>query len=159
MSAAGKKTGDVGAGRSRRRAARLLSGTVLAAACVVAGLTAAPALAVPGLGAAHARPGSGYHVSPVTQVSTCEGYNAEVEQAVGKPHYVYEAWIGCGGEGFARSTDGGLHFGKPITLPIQAAPTTRPPRSRRTGPCTCRTCVTTPCKTGGSPTSADVSSG
>src|SRR5262249_8079330 len=31
--------------------------------------------------------------------------------------YVYEAWIGCGGEGFARSTDGGLHFSKPIMLP------------------------------------------
>jgi hypothetical protein len=117
VSAVWKKTGDMGAGRSRRRAARLLTGTLLAAAWVVAGLTAAPALAVPGSGAAQARPGSGYGVSPVTQVSTCGGYNAEVEQAVGKPHYVYEAWIGCGGEGFARSTDGGLHFGKPITLP------------------------------------------
>jgi hypothetical protein len=27
------------------------------------------------------------------------------------------AWIGCGGEGFARSIDGGLHFQKAITLP------------------------------------------
>ena len=36
---------------------------------------------------------------------------------MGKPHFVYEAWIGCGGEGFARSTDSGLHFQKPITLP------------------------------------------
>jgi hypothetical protein len=74
-------------------------------------------LAAPAAKAAHAAPGSGYRVSPVIQVSTCGGYNAEVEQAVGKPHYVYEAWIGCGGEGFARSTDGGLHFQKPITLP------------------------------------------
>jgi hypothetical protein len=53
----------------------------------------------------------------VTEVSTCGVNNAEVEQAVGKPDYVYEAWIGCGGEGFARSTDGGLHFQNPITLP------------------------------------------
>jgi hypothetical protein len=35
----------------------------------------------------------------------------------GPPHYIYEAWIGCGGEGFARSSDGGAHFSKPITLP------------------------------------------
>src|SRR5436190_626978 len=35
----------------------------------------------------------------------------------GPPRYVYEAWIGCGGEGFARSVDGGAHFSKPITLP------------------------------------------
>lgn len=47
----------------------------------------------------------------------CAGPNAEVVQAVDKPHYVYESWIGCGGEGFARSVDGGLHFRKPITLP------------------------------------------
>jgi hypothetical protein len=54
----------------------------------------------------------------VTDVSSaCAGQNAEVEQAVARPHYVYEAWIGCGGEGFARSVDGGAHFSKPITLP------------------------------------------
>jgi hypothetical protein len=111
------KTGDLGAGRRHGRAATLLTGHLLAAACVIAGLAAPSALAAPAPGAAHARSSSGYGVSPVTQVSTCGGYNAEVEQAVGKPHYVYEAWIGCGGEGFARSTDGGLHFQKPITLP------------------------------------------
>jgi hypothetical protein len=49
--------------------------------------------------------------------SACAGQNAEVEQAVAPPDYVYEAWIGCGGEGFARSTDGGAHFSAPITLP------------------------------------------
>jgi len=54
----------------------------------------------------------------VTDVSSaCAGQNAEVEQAVAPPHYVYEAWIGCGGEGFARSVDGGAHFSTPITLP------------------------------------------
>jgi hypothetical protein len=55
---------------------------------------------------------------PVIDVSSaCAGQNAEVEQAVAPPHYVYEAWIGCGGEGFARSVDGGAHFSKPTTLP------------------------------------------
>jgi hypothetical protein len=57
-------------------------------------------------------------VSPVTEVSKgCTGQNAEVETATGAPHYVYDLWIGCGGIGFARSTDGGLHFGKPVTAP------------------------------------------
>src|SRR5215475_8611808 len=46
-------------------------------------------------------------VGPVLEVSRgCQGQNAEVEQAVDYP-YVYEVWIGCGGIGFARSTDGG----------------------------------------------------
>ncbi len=49
--------------------------------------------------------------------SACPGQNAEVEQAVAPPHYVYEAWIGCDGEGFARSVDGGRTFSAPITLP------------------------------------------
>ncbi|HSS09072.1 MAG TPA: exo-alpha-sialidase, partial [Acidimicrobiales bacterium] len=85
---------------------RLLAVTVLAGACAVLGL------AVPSAFAAS----SG--VGPVVDVSSaCAGQNAEVEQAVAPPHYVYEAWIGCGGEGFARSTDGGKTFGKPITLP------------------------------------------
>jgi len=111
------KTGDMGARRRHQRAAWLLTGQFLAAGCAIAGLTAPSAVASPAPRAAHARPGPGYGVSPVTEVSTCGGYNAEVEQAVDQPAYVYEAWIGCGGEGFARSTDGGLHFQKPITLP------------------------------------------
>lgn len=57
-------------------------------------------------------------ISPVSVVSAgCAGPNAEIVEATGRPDYVYEAWIGCGGEGFARSTDGGQHFQKPITLP------------------------------------------
>ncbi|HEV2372972.1 MAG TPA: sialidase family protein [Streptosporangiaceae bacterium] len=56
-------------------------------------------------------------VGPVTEVSRgCKGQNAEVEQAVALP-YVYEAWIGCGGIGFARSTNGGRSFGRPVTVP------------------------------------------
>src|SRR5258708_17233270 len=107
----------MGAGRRGRRGVRLRTADLLAAACVIVGLTAPSALAARASGAAHARPDRGYGVSPVTEVSTCGGYNAEVVQAVGKPSYIYETWIGCGGEGFARSTDGGLHFQKPITLP------------------------------------------
>src|SRR5215467_2580159 len=106
------------AGKRHRRVGlvRLLAAAGLAPACVYLGFTA-PAVAAPGLGTAQGGPGSGYQVSPATEVSTCGGYNAEVEQATAKPHYVYEAWIGCGGEGFARSTDGGLHFSNPIMLP------------------------------------------
>jgi hypothetical protein len=75
------------------------------------------ALAVPGLAAPRASAASS-GAGPVIDVSsTCAGQNAEVEQAVAPPHYIYEAWIGCGGEGFARSTDGGAHFSAPITLP------------------------------------------
>jgi hypothetical protein len=46
----------------------------------------------------------------VVLVSRCGGSNAEVEQAV-DGRYVYEAWIGCLGIGFARSTNGGRTFG------------------------------------------------
>ena len=85
---------------------RLLAVTLLAGACAVLGLAAPSALAA----------SSG--VGPITDVSSaCTGQNAEVENAVAPPHYVYEAWIGCGGEGFARSVDGGKHFSAPITLP------------------------------------------
>jgi hypothetical protein len=59
-------------------------------------------------------------VGPVLEVSRgCAGQNAEVEQAVDYP-YVYEAWIGCGGIGFARSADGGRSFGHPLRVPDSA---------------------------------------
>jgi hypothetical protein len=50
--------------------------------------------------------------------SACAGQNAEVEQAVDPSlHYVYVDWMGCKGIGFAVSTDGGRHFGAPLSLP------------------------------------------
>jgi hypothetical protein len=49
--------------------------------------------------------------------SGCAGGSAEVEEATAAPGYVYADWIGCGGIGFARSTDGGLHFSKAVTVP------------------------------------------
>jgi hypothetical protein len=52
----------------------------------------------------------------VVLVSRCGGVNAEVEQAV-QGRYVYEAWIGCLGIGFARSVDGGRTFGATKHVP------------------------------------------
>ncbi|MBO0804073.1 MAG: exo-alpha-sialidase [Nocardiopsaceae bacterium] len=101
---------------------------LLVGACGALGLAASPALAASQAPAGSAQgqpahsssgePGPGVSVGPVTEVSKgCGGQNAEVEQATAPPDYVYEAWIGCGGEGFARSVDGGAHFSKPIHLP------------------------------------------
>jgi hypothetical protein len=70
---------------------------------------------VPILGATAgaARPGS---ANPVVRVSTCPGHNAEDEEAVSGP-YAFVEWIGCGGIGFARSTDGGRTYRRAIELP------------------------------------------
>src|SRR5215475_83303 len=79
------------------------AGVALAAAAVVAGCS-------------HAVPGP--RMTPMTDISSgCGGRNAEVEEASSAPDYVYAAWIGCKGIGFARSIDGGLRFGRPMTVP------------------------------------------
>lgn len=59
-----------------------------------------------------------YTVGPIREISAAmRGQNAEVEQAVDPSgRFVYEEWIGTNWIGFARSTDGGRHFGKPIVL-------------------------------------------
>jgi hypothetical protein len=56
---------------------------------------------------------------PISDISSaCSGQNAEVEQAVDPATgYIYEEWIGCGGIGFSRSTDGGNTWSAPIQLP------------------------------------------
>lgn len=70
-----------------------------------------------GTGAA-AGPAVSYRSGPVTDVSTCSGQNAEVEQAVDrKLGYVYEEWMGCKGIAVARSTDGGKSWEAPVSLP------------------------------------------
>src|SRR5262249_28605362 len=51
---------------------------------------------------------------------------AEVETGTAQARYVYDLWIGCGGIGFARSTDGGLHFSAPIQVPGSAGRTWDP---------------------------------
>ena len=57
-------------------------------------------------------------VSPVTEVSKgCASQNAEVVTATAAPRFVYDLWIGCFGIGYARSTDGGLTFSKPVAAP------------------------------------------
>jgi len=93
----------------------------LAVACAALGVAAPAASAVPAHGAVRAggsaAAGDRSGVGPVTDISRCPGRNAEVEEATAPPAYVYVAWIGCGGEGFARSVDGGKTFQKPITLP------------------------------------------
>jgi hypothetical protein len=73
-------------------------------------------------GPAPARPVSpvkpAYRVSPIKDVSTCGGQNAEVEQAVdARLGYVYEEWMGCQGIGFARSADDGRTWQPPVSLP------------------------------------------
>ena len=108
--------------RRRNRYGKILG--ALGGAAVLLTLTSPPRLAVPGASArtalaADAGPAAG-GVSPVTRVSRCPGRNAEVETATGAPHYVYDLWIGCGGIGFARSSDGGLHFGRSMTAPGSA---------------------------------------
>src|SRR5215831_6034669 len=102
-----------------RRAHRVLGSAVALGALLAAAAPAGPGSA-PGDGR---RPG-GFsarpRVGPVAEVSRgCRGPNAEAEQAVDYP-YVYETWIGCGGIGFARSTDGGRSFGHPLRVPGSA---------------------------------------
>jgi len=76
------------------------------------------AAAVGTTGAANAATAASYQVGPITDVSTCSGQNAEVEQAVDpKLGYVYEEWMGCKGISVARSTDGGRTWDAPVSLP------------------------------------------
>lgn len=60
-----------------------------------------------------------FSVGPISDVSSaCPKQNAEVENAVDPATgYIYAEWMGCGGIGFARSTDGGKTWGAPISLP------------------------------------------
>src|SRR4051812_30083535 len=79
----------------------------------------AAAITMSSAGMAHAATGATYGISPVSDISaSCSGANAEVEQAADpKLGNVYEAWMGCRGIAFARSTDGGHTFGAPISVP------------------------------------------
>jgi hypothetical protein len=93
-------------------------GIVLTAAAVAGLATAAPALATAAGPGSHA--GGATAVTAITDISkSCPGQNAEVEQATDPARgYVYEEWMGCGSSiAFARSTDGGRHFSKPLALP------------------------------------------
>src|SRR5579859_1447275 len=86
-------------------------GTIMLAAVGLPAAAAAGATATAG-------PAAAYQVGPITDVSTCGGKNAEVEQAVDpRLDYVYEEWMGCRGIAFARSTDSGRTWGAPVSLP------------------------------------------
>lgn len=65
-----------------------------------------------------ARVAESYQVStPVDVSAACSAQNAETIQAVDpRANTVYEAWIGCKGIGFSRSTDGGKTWSAPQTL-------------------------------------------
>ena len=57
-------------------------------------------------------------VTAMTKISAgCPGNSSEVEEAFAPPSYIYAEWIGCGGIGFARSTDFGQHFAAAMTVP------------------------------------------
>ncbi|HEX6524659.1 MAG TPA: sialidase family protein [Streptosporangiaceae bacterium] len=87
------------------RVVPVLSAVVLAAAAGTAS-------------AANAKTAASYQAGPITDVSSCGGQNAEVEQAVDPQlGYVYEEWMGCKGIAFARSTDGGKTWDTPVNLP------------------------------------------
>jgi hypothetical protein len=89
----------------------------LVAACATLAATGAQAAMPVGH---HAPPAAepGARATHLSEVSRgCPGQNAEPIEAVARPAFVYVAWIGCGGIGFARSTDGGLHFSTPMLVP------------------------------------------
>lgn len=96
----------------------MLQRSILRTVC--AALVAAAATAIPAGATAGSTPGSTHHAGPVTEVSRgCPGQNAEAEQAI-DGRFIYVAWIGCGGIGFARSTNDGRTFGKPFLVPGSA---------------------------------------
>jgi hypothetical protein len=69
-------------------------------------------------GSSSPAPAARPQITPMTNISAgCAGNSSEVEEAFAPPGYVYAEWIGCGGIGFARSTDSGLHFGAAMTVP------------------------------------------
>src|SRR5215467_3289984 len=98
-----------------------LRSTASAVALLVLTLAAVPACtAAPAQPVAHATTPAP-RITPMTDISVgCAGSSAEVEEAFAPPGYVYAEWIGCGGIGFARSADSGLHFGAPVTVPGSA---------------------------------------
>lgn len=58
-------------------------------------------------------------ILPVATISQpCRGQNTAPQEAAGSDgRHVYAVWIGCGGIGFDRSPDGGLHFRKAVRVP------------------------------------------
>jgi hypothetical protein len=88
---------------------------------IAAGLTGLIVGISPAAGSAASKPQplSPARIGPITDISSAlPGQNAEVEEAADpRTGFVYAEWIGHNGIGFARSTDGGNRFGKPLLLP------------------------------------------
>lgn len=102
-------------GNGRESSPRPKKGRLLPAA--LASVALVGAACQPGASAGAHRPGHG----AMTDISSrCGGRNAEVEEAHAGSRLVYAIWIGCGGIGFVRSTDGGGHFLRPVTVPGSA---------------------------------------
>ena len=81
---------------------------VRAAVAVMLGLLGVAVATVPAARAA----------APITEVSgTCAGQNAEVEEATAGSSLIYQAWIGCGGIGFARSANDGTSYSAAVEMP------------------------------------------
>ncbi len=96
----------------------LRAAIALSAATLTAAMGTTAASAEPAAGAAGAVGAATYQVGPITDVSTCAGQNAEVEQAADTVRgYVYEEWMGCRGITVARSADGGRNWDAPVSLP------------------------------------------
>jgi hypothetical protein len=56
--------------------------------------------------------------SSITVISqACGGQNSEVEEATAAPSYIYQVWIGCGGIGYSRSTNGGASYSTAVEMP------------------------------------------
>ena len=86
---------------------------------VAAGLTGLIAGIIPAAGSTAGRHVPAPQVSRISDISgALPGQNAEVEEAADPTTgFVYAEWIAAHGIGFARSTDGGYRFGKPVLLP------------------------------------------
>jgi hypothetical protein len=104
---------ESGGGRARvghgRRAVARVAVTVLSLVGALMLAASRPA------GAATAAPAASGTIVEVS--GACGGQNAEVVEATAAPSNVYQAWIGCGGIGFARSTDGGATYSAAAELP------------------------------------------
>lgn len=88
-----------------------MSSRVLAAVLAPALLLAAPsATAAARSSPAHAA------VGPTDVSAACSGQNAEVEDATWHGTNIYQEWIGCGGIGYAYSTDGGTTYSRGVEL-------------------------------------------
>ena len=80
-------------------------------------LTAGLAFAFSLLGQVALAPAARAASGPVDVSQNCSGQNAEVEEATAGSALIYQVWIGCGGIGFSRSTNGGASYSAAVEMP------------------------------------------